>query len=111
MEDFFEYLRVQNERLLCEADELKASDRIDECNLTKVRANIYDVCATVCRVHMNRPGGGLEACREQFDRFRNVWGSEKKRNEAHGDVTKAVIEEIKLEALEDIAARFEETVK
>ena len=111
MEKYMEYLRAQNAALKEEAEKLKKDDRIDESNLAKVRANIYDVCAAVCKVHMNRPGGGPDAYRAQLEKFKTQWSAERERVAAHGDTEKAIIEDIKLEALADIAAKFEEAAE
>lgn len=111
MEKFFEYVKARNAALLAEAEKLKAEDRTDESDLDKVRANIYEVCGTVCGVHMKRPGGGVEACRAQLEKFRTIWGAERDRAVAHCDTEKALIEEVKLEALADAAGKFEEAVR
>lgn len=111
MDKFFEYVRERNTALLNEAEKLKSEDRIDESNLAKVRANIYEVCGTVCGVHMKRPGGGIEACRMQLEKFRAIWGADRDKAAAHGDAEKTLIGDIKLETLEDAARKFEEAVK
>lgn len=111
MEEYFRYLSEKRDSLLSEAKKLALSDRNDEANLTKVRANIYDICQTVCKVHMNRPSGGAEACRSQFEHFRTQWGSERDKALSHGDTQKAIIEEIKLNALADAAQKFEEACR
>lgn len=108
MEAFFTALAARNAALKAQAEALQTSDRKDEANLVKVRANIYEVCGTVCRVHMNRPGGDPDACRAQFEKFQAQWGAAREKAAAHGETDKALIEEIKLEALADIRQKFEE---
>ena len=111
MEQYYAYLRERKAMLLKEAEQLKAEDRADESDLDKIRANIYDICGTVTKVHMDRPGGGKEACRAQLERFRREWTAAGEKAAAHGDTKKAVIEEIKLEALADAAAKLEEALQ
>ena len=111
MNPYYEYLKERNAALLKEAEQLRAQNRTDESNLKKVAANIYDVCGTVIKVYMNRPGGGVEACRAQLERFKREWGAAKEKAEEHNDTEKAVIEQVKLEALADATARFEEALR
>lgn len=111
MDEYFKYLQEKNSALKKQAEEYKETDRLDEANLLKVRANIYEVCGTVCKVHLSRPGNGAEACRAQLAKFRSIWGAERDRAAAHGDTVKTVIEDIKLEALKDITEKFEEVFK
>lgn len=111
MELFYEYLEDQNRALKKQAEELAAADRTDEANLTKVRANIYEVCETVCKTLLGRPDKGIDAFRAQLANFKLLWGAEKEKASGHGATQKAVIEEIKLDALHDITSRFEEACK
>lgn len=111
MTQYYAYLRARSETLKKHAEELLGSDRADEAAFDKIQANIYEICGTVCKVHYTRPGGGPDACRAQFEKFRAVWGAERERQLAHGNAEKAAVEDLKLEALADAAAKFEETVK
>lgn len=108
MDEFYRYLEARSAELREMAAALSASGRADEGNFAKVKANIYEVCATVCKVHMNRPELGEKAFRAQLEKFRTLWGAEREKAAAHGDTQKQVIEELKLEALADAAAKFEE---
>lgn len=110
MEAYFAYLDERFAALTREADALASSDRKDESNLTKIRANIYDVCRTVCRVHLRRPDG-IERCRNQFRVFETQWGGALDKAAAHGDVEKEFVERLKLEALADVKAKFEEAAE
>lgn len=108
MEEFFDYVAEKQAAMKQEAERLKTSDRIAEANLAKVKANIYELCCTVCKVHLNRPGGGIDACRKVLDQFQTVWSAERDKAAAHEDVYNTVIGNTKLEALQDARAKLEE---
>lgn len=108
LNEYYAYLSAQKENQIRNAEMLKKTDRTDEANLAKVRANIYDVCETVCKVHMKRPEGGTNAYKGQLDKFRVLWSAERERATQHGNTEKAAIEDIKLETLEDAACKFGE---
>ncbi len=73
-----------------------------------MRANIYEVCRTVSAALAERPGAGREAIEAQFARFGSIWGAALEKAREHGDARAAAVEEIKLEALGEIRARFAE---
>lgn len=110
MEQYYAYLEQARAALLAEAERLRP-DRLDESNFLKVKANIYEICDTITKVHMNRPGGGPDACRAQLERFKREWTAAKEKAAAHNDTEKAVIEALKLEALSDAATKLEEVLQ
>ena len=108
MEAWMDYLARQAEAGRTEAAALAAEGRQDDANFVKVRANIYDVCKTVSRALLNRPGAGAGAVRERLERFRNEWGEALRKARDHGDVRGIAVEETKLAALADVLAHFPE---
>lgn len=108
MEKFNQYTESKIAQLNAQAAALQVEGKADEANFCKVRANIYDVCATVCKVHMNRPGGGKAACEKLLTKFQNDWGAELERARKNNDTKKICVEEAKMEALLDAIAHFNE---
>lgn len=111
MNDYFNWLDGRIDACRAEIAGLEAAGRRDDANFVKVRANIYDVCRTVSRVQLNRPGGGSAAVTALFARFGNEWGAALEKAKAHGDVKAVAVEETKLAALSEVTARFEEAAK
>ena len=108
MEEFTAWLAGQAAAAREEIAGLEREGRKDEADFAKVRTNIYDVCATVTRVLVNRPGAGAAAVRAQLERFRTEWTEALEKARAHGDARNGVVGETKLAALADVTARFPE---
>ena len=106
MEAFIESLKAENAELNRQAAELRAQNKGDEAVFRTVRANVYDICATVCRVHLSK--GDLSAIDRILARFQEEWGAALETAKRRDDARKICIEEEKLEALEDVRARFAE---
>ena len=111
MDEFIMYLDRRIEDGRTEIEKLTAEGRRDEANFARVRTNIYDVCKTVSRTLMNRPGAGVRAVRAQLERFHGEWSAALERAKEHGNIHAAAVEETKLTALEDIIAHFEEAAE
>ena len=105
MEEFINALKEQNAALNRQAADLRAQSKGDEAVFCTVRANVYDICATVCNVWVKK--GEPDACRGIFDRFRAEWGAALETARQQENLKKQCIEEAKLEALEDVVARFD----
>ena len=108
MNEFIKYLEGRIEEGRADIARLAGEGRKDDSDFAKVRTNIYEVCKTVCLALINRPGAGAEAVSSQFDRFRSAWGSALEKAKQHENVAAVAVEEIKLAALEDVVAHFEE---
>ena len=108
MNEFITYLESRIEEDKAEIVKLNAEDRRDDADFARVRTNIYEVCKSVSQTLLNRPGDGKAAVRAQFERFRTGWGAALEKAKQHDDIGGIAVEEIKLAALADITARFEE---
>lgn len=105
MEAYLNALREEHAALMRQAAELRAADRGDEAVFCTVRANVYEICATVCGVWLKK--GDPDAAAAIFDRFRAEWGAALEAAKQQNNAKKICVEEQKLEALADAAARFE----
>ena len=111
MQEFIAYLSARIEEGKAEIAVLLADGRGDEADLAKVRTNIYDVCRTVSLALADRPGAGAGAVAGQLENLRTQWSGALEKTRRHGDAERAVVEEIKLAALDDAAGRFREMVE
>ena len=108
MKEFISYLDSRIEEGRAEIAALTADGRTDDANFAKIRTNIYDVCRTVSRTLVDRPGAGIDAIAAQLERFRATWGAALEKAKQHDDISGIAVEETKLAALEDVIAHFRE---
>ena len=108
MEAFVKELQTVAKDLRQQAGALAADQRQDEADLTKIRANIYDICATIGNVVCkNTPEGEREAAwLKKLEELPKNWRIALEMAQAHDNGQRAAVEELKLEALEDVLARF-----
>ena len=104
MEEFIRALKEKNAELNRQAAELRRQNKGDEAVFCTVRANVYDICATVCRVHLDK--GNVSAAEGICSRFREEWSASLENAKRQNQAKKICIEETKLEALADVCARF-----
>ena len=104
MEEFIASLKKENAALNAQAAQLRAQNKGDEAVFCTVKANVYDICATVCAVWVKK--GDISACESILNRFRGEWGAALEAAKRQENAKKICIEETKLEALADVLARF-----
>lgn len=102
MKTMVDYLDEQVAFWTAEASRLAAEDRRDEGNLTKIRANVYGICATILRAV------GMEKGSERILGLRDTWETALIAARAHHDAEKVLVEEVKLDAMEDILKKLNE---
>ena len=108
MEAFVEELQTIARNLRQQAAAFAADRRQDDADLTKIRANIYEICATIGNVVCkNTPEGEREAAYlKKLEELPRNWHTALEMAKAHGNSQRAAVEELKLEALEDVLDRF-----
>ena len=111
MESFITYLTGKIEEGKAETAYLQADGRTDDANFAKVRTNIYDICRTISQTLINRPGAGTGAVRAQLERFRAEWSAALEKAKQHDNINGIAVEEMKLAALDDIIAHFQEVTE
>ena len=104
MEEFIRALKEENASLIGQAAQLRDQNKQDEAVFCTVKANVYDICATVCRVHHSK--GDISAFSAILKRFENEWSAALEAAKRQNDAKKICVEETKLEALADVCARF-----
>lgn len=110
MNKYISYLEKTISELQKEESLLAATNRKDEANFIKIKINICDICKTIYNVSARSNQG--EALKEEYirqlTRLPENWKITLDKAREHGDVEKAVIEETKLDMLQEIRAKFEE---
>lgn len=109
MDRFLKDLQATAEKLRQQANSFAAEQRQDDADLTKIRANIYEICATIGNVVCkNAAQGEREAAyRKKLEELPRNWRIALEAAQAHGNGQRAAVEELKLEALADVLARFD----
>lgn len=110
MNQFIQYINDTIEQLQKEEQELILSDRKDEANFVRIKMNICDVCRTIYNVTEKRttPEKLREEYLKQLTRLPENWKISLEKAQEHGEVEKIVIEETKLEMLNQILGVFEQ---
>lgn len=107
---YIEYLESTIKELKNEEEELIRTSRKDEANFIKIKINICDICKTIYNVSAKTNSGVAlkEEYIRQLTRLPENWKISLDKAKEHGDTTKILIEEIKLEMLQILRAKFEE---
>ena len=89
---------------------LLTDDRADEATFEKIRANVYDIFRTILSVAVKTCKGEEEAVRRFFVQRAQVipssWAASYEKAKQHDDSVKMQIEQIKLDAIDEIKERF-----
>lgn len=107
MNEFIQYLSNAIETAQIKEQELVASDRKDEANLQKIRANIYGICRTVYEVVEKN---GEEFYTDYVGRLDNIsknWIKSYEMAKEHQDVEKILIEETKFQVLNEVKEKIQ----
>lgn len=107
MEALVKELQAVAQELRQQANGFAAEGRRDDADLTKIRANIYEICATIGNVVCkNTPEGEREAAYlKKLEELPRNWHTALEMAKAHGNGQRAAVEELKLETLEDVLKR------
>lgn len=110
MNDFIQYLKNSIENANQKEQELITTERKDEANLQKIRANIYGICRTIYEVAAKTKSGDelVEEYTKKLDNLPKNWVESYEKAKVHNDVEKILIEETKLEVLKEVKEKFEE---
>lgn len=110
MNHFVAFIEEKVKLLQQEEQELAASDRKDEANLMKIRINVYGICRTVYEVYAKTKAGTVlkQAYLEKLETLSHSWKVSMEKAKEYGDMEKAVVEEIKLQPLEEVRIKYME---
>ena len=110
MNAYIKFLEETISEVQKEEQALITAARKDEANFAKIKINICDVCRTIYNVHA-KTKAGAELTSEyvrQLTRLKENWKMSLEKAKEHEDVQKVVIEETKLEMLQQIESKYEE---
>lgn len=106
----YEYFDEKKAECTANHKRLLSEDRGDEANFEKIRRNVYDVFKTVLEVAVKTRGNDPKAVKDFFlSRLETIpenWRKAYDKASEHGDEAAKYREELKLNALEDIADTF-----
>ena len=106
---FIEYIDEKICDLKEEEMQLQNTDRKDEANLIKIKINICEICKTLYNVS-KKESSEQEEKEFYLQKIENLsfqWKSSMEKAKEFGDVEKTVIEEIKLEILNEIKSKYD----
>ena len=108
MNHFSKYIDEAVEQLQQEENYLASTDRKDESNLVKIQINGYGICKTIYQVFAKTKAGNVlkDAYLEKLDSLAAGWQEAHEKAKEFDAVEKAVIEEIKLQTIDDIRNHF-----
>ena len=108
MEVFINYINQAMEEANQAEAELVQSDRKDEANLQRIRANVYGICLKVYQV-VSKTHEEAALQKEYLNRLNAIaknWEPAYEKAKAYNDVEKILIEEIKMEVMQGVKERF-----
>ena len=89
---------------------LTADDRKDEAVFEKIKSNVYDIFRTILSVAVKTQNGNADAVKHFFltkaEQIPANWAKAYQTAKEHGDVERMQLEQIKLETIEQIKAKF-----
>ena len=110
MNGYTKYLNETIATLKEEEAALVEENRKDEANFIRVKSNICEICKTIYRVSSESKTG--EELKEEYlrrlTRLPENWKISLGKAKEHGEIQKVIIEEIKLEMLQELVNKFEE---
>lgn len=105
-----EYLNKEIQNTKKEEQELLLEDRKDESDHRKVKTNIYEVFQTVfSALEKNMPPEALvTSYLKKMESIPAGWRQSLEKAKTHDDVEKILIEEIKLDTINEMQQKFKE---
>ena len=109
MNEFVMYLNNAIETANKKEQELIATERKDEANLQKIRANIYGICLTVVQVVAKEKSGEelWTDYRNRLDNISKSWVESYEKAKAHQNVEKILFEETKFQVLNEVKEKIQ----
>lgn len=105
--DFIQYLEIERDSCLAQADTLASDDRRDEANMLKIRANIFDVFTVVSRTaEKHFPQNQIDFIKNRMETIPTAWKASLTVAEKENEYVKIATERIKLQAMNEISQKF-----
>lgn len=103
-ERFYDYLNKKKSETIAKSVALAKDDRLDESNVLKAEANIYDIAKAVYGACLKEADGDnlSETFLIRFNKITSSWSANLSRAKEHDDPYRVLIEEAKLAAVREI---------
>lgn len=107
---FIEYIDNKIQELENEDMLLEKENRKDEANFSKIKINICEICKTLYNVSKKAPNGqnAKEFYIQKLEKLSMEWNASRDKAKEHNDIEKVIIEELKLEVLNDVKQKYME---
>lgn len=106
---FLDYLNHMKALMHTEEAAAKAEQRQDEAVFARIRYNVYDVCATVHGALQQAKGDAFPAAYEaKLHELERTWSAAWDKAAHYADADRTFTEDVKLAALRDVIAHWEE---
>lgn len=106
MESLHEFLTAQAAACKANAAALQSDDRCDEAVFEKIRANVFEIFASVLNA-ARKTDAPMDFFRARLADIPANWEAALEKARAHGDEARAHTETVKLEAVAAIRAQLE----
>lgn len=105
---FIKYIDDKIKDLKNEKMVLEKTNRKDEANFMKIKINICEICKTLYNISKKEPSSQNAKVfyLQKIEKLSLEWNISKDKAKEHHDIEKAVIEEIKLEVLNEIKQKY-----
>lgn len=108
MDWFMTYLEEQRGNLEARESELCAEGRKDEADMEKVKFNVYGMCLAIYQtvVRQCTPETLSGVYLKRLEEFPEKWEDSLKKAKEYGDEKRILVEQAKLQALQQVRSRF-----
>lgn len=108
MDQFIRYLEEERSRLGAKETELCADGRKDEGNIEKVKFNVYGMCLAIYQTVKQQctPETLNSVYLKRLEEFPGKWEDSLKKAEKYADEKRILVEQAKLETLQEVRSRF-----
>ena len=107
---FIEYIDNKIQELENEDMLLEKENRKDEANFSKIKINICEICKTLYNVSKKATNGqnAKEFYIQKLEKLSGEWNASQDKAKEHNDIEKVIIEEHKLEMLNEVKQKYME---
>lgn len=108
MDQFIRYLEEERSCLEAKEAELCADERKDEGNIEKVKFNVYGMCLAIYQTVKRQctPETLSGVYLKRLEEFPEKWEDSLKKAEKYADEKRILMEQAKLETLQEVRSRF-----
>lgn len=108
MDQFIRYLEEERGCLEAKEAELRADERKDEGDIEKIKFNVYGICLAIYQTVKRQctPETLSSVYLKRLEEFPGKWEDSLKKAEKYADEKRILVEQAKLETLQEVRSRF-----